>query len=1427
MSWKSTLALVLLAGAAGAWYFLGDELAPKVGINPARPEPPKSAAATALDAVTPDAVTKVEVTPPAGDTFEVERDGGGWKMPGGWPPRVPEVKELVEALGSLRTRFHAVPLSETPDLAAYGLAADQKPVTVKVSAGAEPLTLVFGEPKPAGGETGFTRPAYVRVNDGPEVLRLGPDVMPVVRRPADAYRRRQLFPDTERVKLAGGAAAAGPLGPPPGGDAPATVSLPGPATETVTVARQLPTVLGFDLSPLGSFTLARTGPAPEPGVLTKGGEAALRPDRLADAWRLTAPHDDNADPARLRAVLAAVADLWVEEFVSPPPAEDKLGFAADGRAVTVRRKGAPPVTVRIGAVAKTAEREETERIPGAPPGLPPQTRKVKTEYRYARVDGNPQVFLVAADKLGDLFAPVADLADPKVARFDADEVSRVVVAVPGRPAVTLTRAHKGDPDASRDEDRNDRWEIEAKPNPLPADAGRVRDLLSRLTAFSADDDRRKYTREDAAARGTTVTVTARENRAKGEPDAPDRVYELRLGPPDRVKRQLPVWLAGRSRITLADDRTGPDPLDSWVGALLFPETASGLIGRPALAYRGRKLIDAAGTQLASVAVAGGFTLKNDPSGWRLTAPVASDADPEKSQQLAAGLAGLQATEYLTDAPTADELKAFGLDAPKQTATLTFANGRNYTLEIGAARPGKSEVFARLDKGAVFGLPTTSTEALTAGAVGLLPLKVWATTPEKVTAVQVTRSGDAAKDGFTLTKDGADWKLTGPFTAPVPFLSAQPMLTALANLTATKYQALASDKPEEFGFDKPAAEVKITFTDQPTAGGPEVPVTKTVTVGGPTPDGQGRYARTAPDAPVFVVPAAFVTAAQTAPLDLPDKSLLLLDPARVEKVRVAGAKPEDALTLTRSGGKWAAEGATFAVDAERIAGLAAAAARPRVVRLAAYGDAVKWADFGLDKPETTVTVTTGGEKPETHTIALGNTDPTGARFARVDDKPAVAVLPALVTDALARPRFEYADRTLLTFDPAAVTGLTRTAGKDELELAQAASGVGWDVVKPAKQKADAELVDELTAALGRLRADRVAAHGKTAEVFKEHGLEPPAAAVALTVGEKAETKVLRLGKPVDAAKPDGDRYAAVETAAPESIVGVLPAGLANKLLAAPVAFRDRTLAKFVDADKAVFERGDRKVTFAKAGAAWKVTEPVTAPAESAELEALVADLGRLRADTWVGERKGDLKAFGLDAPEAKWTLSDGDKTVLVLLLGKKTADGKVHAAAEKGELVGLLDAATAGRLLAEYRQRRPWELDAAQVDSVEVSAGGSRFALRKVGAEWTDAAKPDDRIDPAAANELAATLGGLRVERYAADAGGDPKLFGLDKPEATLTAATRTGQRAVLEVGGVVGGTDGKQRYARVAEPGRSDVFVLSAADTARLLRDRAAYAGKK
>ena len=117
-------------------------------------------------------------------------------------------------------------------------------------------------------------------------------------------------------------------------------------------------------------------------------------------------------------------------------------------------------------------------------------------------------------------------------------------------------------------------------------------------------------------------------------------------------------------------------------------------------------------------------------------------------------------------------------------------------------------------------------------------------------------------------------------------------------------------------------------------------------------------------------------------------------------------------------------------------------------------------------------------------------------------------------------------------------------------------------------------------------------------------------MTLTLGKDGK-KVIRIGKLVDPAKPEGGRYAAVEGWVPTWQLGNSARNSPRSLLAPPVAFRDHSLAKFADADRAVLQRGDRKIAFAKKGGNWKVAEPLQVEAESAGLSELIARLSELR------------------------------------------------------------------------------------------------------------------------------------------------------------------------------------------------------------------------
>ncbi len=327
--------------------------------------------------------------------------------------------------------------------------------------------------------------------------------------------------------------------------------------------------------------------------------------------------------------------------------------------------------------------------------------------------------------------------------------------------------------------------------------------------------------------------------------------------------------------------------------------------------------------------------------------------------------------------------------------------------------------------------------------------------------------------------------------------------------------------------------------------------------------------------------------------------------------------------------------------------------------------------------------------------------------------------------------------------------------------------------------------------------------------------------------KPETKLLKLGNPVDAARPDGERYATVEGPAGAPVmVGVISGRLAQALLVDPLKFRDRTLAKVADANRVTIERGDRKVTFVLVGGIWKMTEPVAAEAEALELDDVVRTLSDLRADEWVAEKPGDMTPFGLDKPQASWKLFAGDKEVLSLVVGANEKNGpRAYARLEKGDLVAFLDPTTTTRVLGEYRKRAVWsDLDAAQIETLRVTTGNATMAFQKTPTGWSDPAQPTDVVDVLKLSETLAVLASLKAERYVADKDAKLALYGLESPSWVVTVTVR-GVSKSLQLGGPVGGTDGKQVYARL--PDQSAVFILSAADTAKLTRERAAYVIKK
>ena len=1446
MRYLVTFLLVLAVVVAAAWLTFGDRVLTVTGLR-SNSESAASAAVPVLDQLTPNAVRKIDLTPPGEPTLTLTRTANGtWTQAGNWPVRQAEANALVNTLTGLNTRFVPVRLEgDPPDLTAYGLADDQTPAKAVVQIDDRAVTLTFGRPKTEPGESPFARPTFVRVDDTLEVLQLGPDVYAVVSRAPESYRRRQLFPDAERVVMPPAEVDADPTNPAPASAG--RVPLFGDEFRSIRVESSD--------ADTPAYTLVRTGSTPQPrrDPDRPSAEPTLANDALAAVWELdtTATNEgksvevrDRVEPAKLRSVLTAMADLWVEKFVSEPADQTGLAAGQPAYTITVTRTDGRETQLELGKVSRTETKTEEQppASPFAPPPPPPKT--TTEEYRYAKLAGSDLVFEVRSDALDAAFAPPAELRDDRLARFDPANVRELTVTRPGEPPIVLTKK-SGDEAASDADAQADRWYV----GPVLADPTQVTELLESLSNLQAPADSRtdaptpeKLAEVDLGPdAGIRVAVTVAPKTAEGEPDAKPRTITYRIGKDDTEAKKLAVVVDGWPRLNLVDD------------------AVAALVARPGLAYRSRRLFDTAAARLDTVTVsrpgADAYALAEtpapdpaQPATWALTAPISTPLDASKAVAFTGDLARLEAVEYVDDAPMPADLEMkYGLTKPRYTVNLGFSGaGEPRVLRIGSTRDGTDSTYARLgDSGSVFTVANPIVRSLEDGALALLPTAVWSTPPEQITGVEIRRGPGGDNESYRLTRGDAGWKLTGPLDAAVGIPQVQPLLDTAGTLTAEKYVALTAADPAKYGFDKPELRLSLTYTEPPV--NPDKPVepksiTRTVIVGKSTAaNAATRFARLDdPKRPsVFVIPDALAETADQPALSWLDRDLLSLDPSRVVKVQIDGPKPADDVTLSRGeDGDWKAEGATFAVDTATIADVVFTASRLPVDQLAGYGSGVDWNKYGLAKPTHTITLTlkpaAADGSPETHRLQLGKAGPSGGRFVRVDDGPAVGVIADRIAGDLTRDKLAFVDHIVFRFDPATLTGIVRTEEKDgkTTELAVEQTGLSWQLTKPAKEKADQPTLDQLAAQLGRLRAVSIAAFDPKPAQLKTFGLADPTAVVTLKVGlESPADRVLKLGGPVDAKSSAAGRYAVAVPADAKTpmTVAVIPGSLADQLLAGPLGFRDKSLAKFVDADKITLIRGDRKVTFAKVGGTWKVTEPIVAEAEQAAIDELINTVARLRADELVADKPKELKEYGLADPAAMWTFSAGGKELLGLTIGSAEKEsGRVYAKAVGSDLVALLGAKASDQLTAEYRKRDVFtDLDASMIAILAVSGADGGFVLRKgPDGNWTDPTDPKAMIDPAKVTETLGALATVQASPYVADKDAKLELYGLKEPKRVLVATQRNGVTKTLQLGGPVADNGGKQVYGRAVDPGRSDVFVLSPEATAALNRDKAAYRAK-
>lgn len=283
-----------------------------------------------------------------------------------------------------------------------------------------------------------------------------------------------------------------------------------------------------------------------------------------------------------------------------------------------------------------------------------------------------------------------------------------------------------------------------------------------------------------------------------------------------------------------------------------------------------------------------LAVEGAPSAWRITRPVALQADSDTVTEFLDKLTGPKVKEFVAEAPAARA--AYGLERPVR---VTIHTGRDKdrvsrTLLLGKVDAAKKGVYA-----------------MRAGesSVLLLPEEVWNQVPKNVgvlrnkSVVEVDRDKivrldiEGPKGTVTVARENDQWKIVAPQALAADQVEVGALLTKLHDLRAQGF--LGEDAASVARYlSKP--EVRVTLTDKGGAATTVLLAPSHETRGGAS----SAYAAVAGKGPVTLVDAKALGELGRSANDLRDRRLLGgLEPRDVKRVRVqAGGQ---AMVLERS------------------------------------------------------------------------------------------------------------------------------------------------------------------------------------------------------------------------------------------------------------------------------------------------------------------------------------------------------------------------------------------------------------------------------------------------------------------------------------------------------------------------------------------------
>ncbi len=477
--------------------------------------------------------------------------------------------------------------------------------------------------------------------------------------------------------------------------------------------------------------------------------------------------------------------------------------------------------------------------------------------------------------------------------------------------------------------------------------------------------------------------------------------------------------------------------------------------------------------------------------------------------------------------------------------------------------------------------------------------------------------------IVLEKTGDNWDIKQPIAVRADFSAVSSTLDELEFVERSRTLDLQGASLAVFGLEPPRASIKLQAKSGPV----------TLLIGNETPTKNALYVQVAGRREVCVAPVSLYDRATQSLDALRSRTAIEFTPASVTRLEIGPANR--AIELKKSDANWAiVRPLTARADQDKISELLSGLAGLQVQDFVSE-DPKDLHNFHLDEPDREVTVFSG-ETGKTLLLGRSPTNDADKVYAKLKSADSIFTIAGELAKKFAVQINDLRDPRVLAFKPASLKSIAIVRGADKLELQR--DSQGWKLTAPVSVAAEEASVNRFLNDLTSMRAKQFVVDVTTEP--QRYGLTTPATTITLT---GTGTNVLLVGS-VDAS----NTMCFVKCVGEEFIYGV-EATLLDQLPANYAALRSRSVFDLTAENITQLIAGN--VTVAREAGKWKLVAPSSGALDTNAVNAVVASLAKLPADSFGRPKTAQDASLGYII---KATIDDTTHWLAITTNGQATA-----------------------------------------------------------------------------------------------------------------------------------------------------------------------------